>query len=545
MSSLVDGGLVGLPVPASGGSFAIGSTVTSGTTGSVLFVGASSVLAQDNANLFWDDTNNRLGIGTAAPGNALTMADTTDASGAGSTIGSVSLAGGLASAKNIVAGTGFWRYKSANGTTAAPVTDFLIGWTNNNGSQAGAGLYALNSLSSNSASWLQLKTNNTTGTLTTAVTIDAAQQVGIGIILPLMPLHIATTTANVFQIERSGTQVGKITATSNEYNFLATSNIRFGAGGAGAVASIVGANGLFGIGGAAASGTPGAQLEVDATAAGTIGQIIKAFASQTANLFQWQNSAGTVLSAVDKIGYIGIGTATPLGLLHASGSSTSTDLTVFDGTRSISVVNIDQTVNNIAGFVMRTAQTDGTIVTGGKINTIFAAHTNSAVSGHLTFSTNNAGTVSEKMRILNTGNVGIGTNAPATTLDVSGITTFRGANVNVAHTQVDTTNSGIAASGNLIIAAGSSGIIRLFTGGTGGTEILRTTSGGNVGIGTASPNANAILDLTSTTKPFMPPRMTTTQRDAVASPTAGMVVYNSTTNKLNVYTTAWEAITSI
>jgi hypothetical protein len=43
----------------------------------------------------------------------------------------------------------------------------------------------------------------------------------------------------------------------------------------------------------------------------------------------------------------------------------------------------------------------------------------------------------------------------------------------------------------------------------------------------------------------MPPRMTTTQRDAIASPTAGMVVYNSTTGKLNVRgAAAWEAVTS-
>lgn len=67
---------------------------------------------------------------------------------------------------------------------------------------------------------------------------------------------------------------------------------------------------------------------------------------------------------------------------------------------------------------------------------------------------------------------------------------------------------------------------------------------GRASIGTSTGNANAILDLTSTTKPFMPPRMTTTQRDAVASPTAGMMIYNTSTNKLNVYTTAWEAITS-
>jgi hypothetical protein len=70
-------------------------------------------------------------------------------------------------------------------------------------------------------------------------------------------------------------------------------------------------------------------------------------------------------------------------------------------------------------------------------------------------------------------------------------------------------------------------------------------AGGSVGIGTATPDANAILDVSSTTKAFLPPRMTTTEKNAVASPAAGMVVYDTTLNKLAVYTgAAWEAITS-
>jgi len=46
---------------------AIGNTITSATAGSVLFAGAAGILAQDNANFFWDDTNNRLGIGLTSP----------------------------------------------------------------------------------------------------------------------------------------------------------------------------------------------------------------------------------------------------------------------------------------------------------------------------------------------------------------------------------------------------------------------------------------------------------------------------------------------
>lgn len=69
--------------------------------------------------------------------------------------------------------------------------------------------------------------------------------------------------------------------------------------------------------------------------------------------------------------------------------------------------------------------------------------------------------------------------------------------------------------------------------------------GGAGVIGAASPAATAVLDLTSTTKGFLPPRMTTTERDAISTPAAGLTVYNSTTNKLNFYNgTAWEAVTS-
>lgn len=65
-----------------------------------------------------------------------------------------------------------------------------------------------------------------------------------------------------------------------------------------------------------------------------------------------------------------------------------------------------------------------------------------------------------------------------------------------------------------------------------GTRIVETA----VSIGTTSaPSAKAVLELVSTTKGFLPPRMTTTQRDNISSPGAGNVVYNTSTNKLNVY----------
>ena len=57
----------------------------------------------------------------------------------------------------------------------------------------------------------------------------------------------------------------------------------------------------------------------------------------------------------------------------------------------------------------------------------------------------------------------------------------------------------------------------------------------NVGIGTTTPAASAVLDLNSTTKGLLPPRMTTAQRDAIASPAAGLIIFNTTTNSVQLY----------
>jgi hypothetical protein len=76
-------------------------------------------------------------------------------------------------------------------------------------------------------------------------------------------------------------------------------------------------------------------------------------------------------------------------------------------------------------------------------------------------------------------------------------------------------------------------------------ERMRITNSGNVGIGTISPSASCLLHLTSTTSGFRPPSMTTAQRDLIATPIAGVMIYNNSTNKLNFYNgSAWEAVTS-
>lgn len=56
---------------------------------------------------------------------------------------------------------------------------------------------------------------------------------------------------------------------------------------------------------------------------------------------------------------------------------------------------------------------------------------------------------------------------------------------------------------------------------------LNKNSGGSVWVGAGSINASAILGINSTTKGFLPPRMTGAQAEAISSPAEGLVVYST------------------
>ena len=87
--------------------------------------------------------------------------------------------------------------------------------------------------------------------------------------------------------------------------------------------------------------------------------------------------------------------------------------------------------------------------------------------------------------------------------------------------------------GNLLVAPGSSGA-------------MAVNANMSIGASTA-PRSNTALELLSATgtKGLLPPIATTTERDAISGPPTGLVVYNSTTNKLNSYNgSAWEEVTA-
>ena len=145
---------------------------------------------------------------------------------------------------------------------------------------------------------------------------------------------------------------------------------------------------------------------------------------------------------------------------------------------------------------------------------------------------------SEQFGVDKNGNVGIGTSSPNTKLQVAGV--IRAEAVGGEGGQLELLNTANSAV-QVLLDVGPSDVGRLWTipagpltFGTNTAERMRIDSSGNVGIGTSSPNAAARLEVASTTSGFLPPRMTTAQRDAISTPPNGLMLYNTSTDKLQV-----------
>jgi nitrogen fixation protein len=149
-----------------------------------------------------------------------------------------------------------------------------------------------------------------------------------------------------------------------------------------------------------------------------------------------------------------------------------------------------------------------------------------------------------RMAIFSTGNIGINTTTDAGfRLDVNGTARVKGLGNSSATSSLVCDNSDgvryldIKNDGNIFVKTTrslkhevSNGVFYFDL----GNIIVRngdSTSASTMSIGKASTaDASSILDLVSTTRGFLPPRMTTTQRNAIASPAAGLIVYDTTLN---------------
>jgi hypothetical protein len=228
-------------------------------------------------------------------------------------------------------------------------------------------------------------------------------------------------------------------------------------------------------------------------------------------------------------------TTTALGILGNSGIGTISFLT-----NSISRLSIDNS-GNINALNSPTAAFSNIFITGSNIEFRNGIHF---------FSWENNGTLFQIKNITNantipfaifkaTNNIGIGTTTDAGfKLDVNGTARISGATLTLS-----------ANNPQIVWSAGAFGLYN------GTTRLLRVDYLGNyqfqqsiivaASSGTAI-NASAILEANSTTQGFLPPRMTTTQKNAIATPAAGLVVYDTTLGKLCVRgASAWETITSV
>jgi hypothetical protein len=367
-----------LPV-ASGGT---GST-TSFTQGSAIFVGASGGFSQDNANFFWDDTNNRLGIGTTTP--SYRFEARTDAA------------------------SGFnWVGSNNNTATGSFGAGFLAA------TGAGSSYFYMRG---DGVAYLENSSNNPLAFATNAnerMRITSTGNVGIGTTNPAFKFVVSNAGAVGFEVDPIGLSSAPLIQSYNR------------------------------------SGATYTQLGFDALQ------------------YVWRTS-GTERMRITDAGLVGIGATPSVARLEVNGSISNTvgsggTFTLFetDATRANQLV----TAADASGSYL-----NATFATGG--------------SAVLRLQT--AG--SERMRITATGDVGIGTVSPASRLHAAGITRIS-----------DATNS-TAVAIDASTSAGLTSITAQFGGsqlalGSAGTEQIRITAAGNVGVGTTTPSAK--LDVNGT-----------------------------------------------
>lgn len=228
-----------------------------------------------------------------------------------------------------------------------------------------------------------------------------------------------------------------------------------------------------------------------------------------------------------KDGSIGVGTASPLTRFEIHDDNKVTAATTRG---NLHVMATNAQAIDVGGSLTLGGYYDNTATTMrvfGSLEGRKANSTNTSSSGYLQFKTNNSGNLTEKMRITETGDVGIGTTAPQSKLEIAAPNVATTATVpgtlNVMSTSVQNSDVGgsITLGGYRDDAAttfrvfgsiegrksnattGSSNGYLAFKTDNAGTlaERIRITNAGDVGIGTTTPGGLFELSLDEGRKP--------------------------------------------
>jgi len=200
-------------------------------------------------------------------------------------------------------------------------------------------------------------------------------------------------------------------------------------------------------------------------------------------LFKVGNNGATTAMTVDTSGNVGIGTSSPTYKLQ-----------VLAGYPGVGVYrDVDVTSSGPAGQGIEIGARNGSTPTPGA--SIVGGLDNPATTGSLQLLTRTANSLTEKMRIDSSGNVGIGTSSP---------TSFGGTNLNIKAPSSSTYGSILLESGTYVwevLVNQTSGVMAMgsrsnhaLTFAVNDTERMRIDTSGNVGIGTSSPADKLVVD---------------------------------------------------
>jgi len=269
-----------------------------------------------------------------------------------------------------------------------------------------------------------------------------------------------------------------------------------------------------------------------------------AFASDASNLF-WDDTNNR----------LGVGTNAPTATAHFRGigtSSATTSLLIQNSAGNSALqVRDDNNVfvinnNSDAVFNVSNGSNFGLSIFGFQNSPVIGSFSSIAFGQYGTSKTQGALTSTTMFVDVANRNVGIGTTSPSARTHIVGSGSTSATTSLLVQNSAGTElfrvydNTGIVGAGARF---GDVIVGNYVFNGTNIREIsvnanalvMQATQGTGVVMGTTTLDASAFLQVNSTTRGFLPPRMTTTQKNAIASPAAGLVVYDSTTNKLCCY----------